>query len=179
MAPFVPLLDPSAPTLVPALSLIAPLLVPASILRAVLPTLPSSASYYVLLEDADVESALDILDGGASKIIVPPTALAQLSGVDASRLVVRSDEPVAGASGIYTSQNVQPPTQGVEVFYAPSDLSPESVASVSKSTTHTLVLPTAALTTSLSLSLIDVTTLYTPQLVSDRPDRLRLPRPFS
>ena len=171
MAPFVPLLDPSAPPLVPALSLIAPLLIPSSILRAVLPTLPFSASYWVLLGEGDVDSALDILDGGASKIIVPQAALGQLEGVDASRLVVVSDEPVAGASGIYTTSNIEP-VKGTDIFYAPTDLSPDVIAALRKSTTHTLVLPTANLTTSPSTSLIDITSIYTSSLISDRPDGL-------
>ena len=171
MASFIPLLDPSAPTLIPALSLITPLLVPSSILRAVLPTLPAAASYYVLLEGADVASALDILDGGAAKIIIPADALKQVEGVDASRIIVIADEPVAGASGIYTSQNVSA-VKGVEVLYAPTDLAPESITALAKSTSHTLVLPTASLSLSPSSSLIDITALYTSALISDRPDGL-------
>jgi phosphoribosyl-ATP pyrophosphohydrolase/phosphoribosyl-AMP cyclohydrolase/histidinol dehydrogenase len=133
--------------------------------------LPAAASYYVLLEGSDVDSALDILDGGASKVIIPRDALALVEGVDASRVLVTADQPVPGASGIYTTKDVAA-VKGVEVFYAPSDLAPEMVSALSKSTSHTLVLPTASLSLSPSSSLIDVTALYTSTLISDRPDGL-------
>jgi phosphoribosyl-ATP pyrophosphohydrolase/phosphoribosyl-AMP cyclohydrolase/histidinol dehydrogenase len=90
MAPFIPLLDPSAPSLVPSLALIAPLLVPSGLLRAVLPTLPSPASYYVLLEDGD--DAAEILNAGAEKVVLSKEQLEGLGGsLGKDRLILKSD----------------------------------------------------------------------------------------
>ncbi|KAK4685508.1 hypothetical protein P7C73_g4637, partial [Tremellales sp. Uapishka_1] len=182
-AVFLPLLDATAAALIPSLSLIGPLLIPATLLRAIQPTLPPHASYYVQAEDSQ-EDLISLLDGGALKIVVNRSQLESLAGqVPKERLILAiSEEEVASSkdiigsvSGLYivtdsflTSKSLSLPS--TEIFIQSSQPSSGRI----KSTTSTLVIPTTLLTASATSTPthLSISELFLTPIISDRPDGL-------
>ncbi|WVR06195.1 histidinol dehydrogenase [Kwoniella sp. DSM 27419] len=185
---FVPLIDPSGSTLLPALALLGPVLIPAGLLRAVLPTLPASASYWVQAESSD-EDIISILDNGARKVVISQTQLQQLDGqVPRERLIVKlAEEELASAkqlgeqvSGIYVVSSTAHTAKSlgisnVDVFIQHPSPSPADLLEAIKSSRPTsYVIPTEVLaaspkSTSTHLSISEA---FLAPVVSDRPDGL-------
>ena len=186
--PFLPLLDPTAGPLIPSLALLGPLLIPSSLLAAVLPTLPPTASYYVEASQASDDGLVSLLDNGAEKIVVLPTQMQALAGsIPKERLILKLEEEELGpykdmalsASGIllissnpHSSKSLALPN--TTVYLQPPNPSPtELLQLLPDSQPSIYVLPTSILTTGsssgIALSIADA--LISP-LVSDRPDGL-------
>ena len=185
--PFVALVDPTAGPLIPSLALVAPIIVPSTLLHAVLPTLPPNATYYVEATQSE-EDLVQLLDAGASKIVVSSGQLKFLAGgVPRERLILQIDESELEAikdlalsvSGIYfisaTPHNPKSlDLPNTTVYLQPPNPSPLELASqISSARLTTFVLPTSCLTTgptsTIALSIADA---LLASIVSDRPDGL-------
>ncbi|WVQ81049.1 histidinol dehydrogenase [Cryptococcus sp. DSM 104549] len=184
---FLPLLDPTAASLIPSLALLGPLLIPATLLQAVLPSLPAGTQYYVQAEDASGD-LISLLDAGASKLVVSASQIQELDGVPAERLVLKVDEEELAASkhlakqasGILIVSTVPHNAKslglsGLDVFLQlPSPQPLELVELIRGSRPSTYVLPTAILanaptTTATHLSIPEA---FLAPVISDRPDGL-------
>ncbi|WVF69274.1 histidinol dehydrogenase [Kwoniella sp. CBS 6097] len=185
---FLPLIDPSGSTLLPSLALLGPLLIPAGLLRAVLPTLPAQAKYYVQAENSD-EDLISLLDAGALRIVVSTTQLRQFDGqVPKERLIVKlSEEELSSAnevaeqvSGIYVVSATAHTAKSLglsnlDVFLQhPSPNPAELLESIRSSRPSSYVVPTEFLaaspkSTSTHLSIPEA---FLAPIVSDRPDGL-------
>ena len=183
---FLPLLDPTAASLIPSLSLLGPLLIPASLLPAILPTLPPSATYYVEASSSS-DDLIAILNDGAARVVVSTEQLSSLAGqVDKDRLIVKVDESdlrsnrhLASVSGIYllsdgphTSKTLGLPD--LTVYVQPSLPSPADLAELIRSSRPTTyVLPANFLTTSATTSThFSISDAFLAPLITDRPDGL-------
>lgn len=182
---FLPLLDPAAASLIPSLALLGPLLIPSTLLRAVLPSLPPSASYWVQAEEAS-EDLVSLLDDGAAKIVVSPEQFRDLHGVPKERLIVKLDEADLGAAkeaakgawGVYitgqaakTSKSLGIPN--THLFLHLTDLAAAELSELIKSLQpSTLVLPTSILVASASSTSthLSIPEAFLAPLTSDRPD---------
>jgi phosphoribosyl-ATP pyrophosphohydrolase/phosphoribosyl-AMP cyclohydrolase/histidinol dehydrogenase len=162
---FLPLLDPTAASLIPSLALLGPLLVPADLTNAILPTLPPQATYYVQAESSS-DDLISFLDNGAEKIVVSSSQLGSLDGVARERIIVKIDESSISdvqslsksACGIIiaTDSVHTPKSLGVtdtHIFLQPTSPSasglPEQIKSAFPSS---YILPTSLLTASKSTS---------------------------
>ena len=184
---FLPLLDPTAASLIPSLALLGPLLIPAVLLRAVLPSLPPAASYYVQAEEYTGD-LVSLLDDGAQKIVISLGDLRTLHGVPKERLILSINEEeldqigdlVRKVWGIYINTDaVHTPKSlgisGVHVFLQPRSPSALEIPNLIRlSQPSSLVLPTSLLaasarSTSTHLSISEV---FLATVTSDRPDGL-------
>ncbi|KAK8858421.1 histidinol dehydrogenase [Kwoniella newhampshirensis] len=185
---FLPLLDPTAAALIPALSLLGPLLIPATLLRAVLPSLPPSARYYVQAEQS-TEDLISYLDNGAEKIVISQSQLGQLAGqVAKERLILKVDEAELAsvqqltqqATGVYIVSSTAHTAKslglsGVDVFLQlPSPKTTELVDLIRSSRPSSYVLPTEILAASSTTSSthLSIAEAYLAPVISDRPDGL-------
>ena len=184
---FLPLLDPTAASLIPSLALLGPLLIPASLVAAILPSLPPTASYYVEASES-TEDLTSLLNNGAVKVVVSAEQLRSLSGsVDKDRLILKSkDTELEGlkdlalsASGIYLiSDSVHTPKSiglaKTDIHLAPSSPSPSSlIDQIRSSRPSTFVLPTSILTTGSTTSThLSIADAFLAPVISDRPDAL-------
>lgn len=188
---FLPLVDPTAVTLVPALALVAPLLVPSTLLSAVLPTLPSTAAYIVDASSAKPEDDLvQLLNDGALALLVSQAQLEKLADVPRERLIVTVGESELSASaaalaeragGLYITDaqtNHTAKSLGVKatnIYLSPAQLPPADTLAefIRTSLPSTIVIPTASLTdgatTAKYLSIADA---FLAPVTSDRPDGL-------
>ncbi|WWC62384.1 histidinol dehydrogenase [Kwoniella dejecticola CBS 10117] len=186
--PFLPLIDPSGSTLLPSLALLGPVLIPSTLVQAVLPTLPSQASYYVHAEDSN-EDLISYLDNGAQKIVISLSQLQELDGqVPKERLILRiAEENLSSVkeydgeiSGIYlTSSAIHTPKSiglpNLDIFIQhPSPNPTELLQSIKSSRPSSYVIPTeylaaSAKTTSTHLSIAEA---FLAPIISDRPDGL-------
>ena len=183
---FLPLLDPTAASLIPSLALLGPLLIPAGLLSAILPTLPSQASYYVQAEESS-EDLISYLDKGAEKIIISKSQLDQLAGVSRDRIIVKIDESAASdvqeisksACGVViTTDKVHTPKSlglnDTHVFLQPTTPSASDLPSQIKSAfPSSYILPTSILTTTATTSThLSISDAFLSIITSDRPDGL-------
>ena len=185
--PFVALVDPTAGPLLSSLALVAPLLIPSSLLHAVLPSLPATATYHVKATESE-DDLVQLLDAGASKIVITSGQLRFLAGgVPRERLILSVEESeletikdlALSVSGIYlvsavphTSKSLDLPNTAV--YLQPPNPSPlELVSQISSARPTTVVLPAACLTTgptsTVALSIADALLAL---ITSDRPDGL-------
>lgn len=183
---FLPLLDPSAASLLPSLALLGPVLIPSSLVAAVLPTLPPTASYYIEATQHN-DDLITLLDGGAARIVVSPEQLRSLAGsVDKDRLILKADEAeldslkdlALSASGIYlvSSSAHTPKSLGINTnlyLAPPSPSASELVEQIKTSRPSTYVLPTSILTTGSTTSThLSIADAFLAPIISDRPDSL-------
>jgi len=184
---FLPLLDPTANNLIPSLSLLGPLLIPSDLLRAVLPTLPSTASYYVQAETYR-DDLVSLLDNGAEKIVITMDQLRSLHTVPKERLILKIDEEELDSSrnllddvwAIYLRSDTahSPKSLGLSethVFLYPKSASPIQLRQFIRSAQPTcIVLHTSLLTTSSqpNSTHLSITHAFLANLTSDRPDGL-------
>ena len=183
---FLPLLDPTAASLLPSLALLGPVLIPSTLVAAVLPTLPPTASYYVEATQSN-DDLIALLDGGAARIVVSANQLRSLSGsVDKDRLILKVEESeleslkdlALSASGIYlVSDTVHTPKSlGLKttLYLAPSSpLVSDLVDQIKTSRPSTVVLPTSLLTTGSTTSThLSIADAFLAPIISDRPDSL-------
>jgi len=183
---FLPLLDPTAASLIPSLALLGPVLIPSTLLAAVLPTLPPTASYYVEASQSS-EDLISLLDGGASRIVVTAEQLRSLGGqVDKDRLILSATESeleslkdlALSVSGVYlhTDSASTPKSLGLktDVYLVPSSPSPSTLAESIRTTRPSVyVLPTALLTTGTTTSShLSIADAFLAPIISDRPDSL-------
>jgi len=183
---FLPLLDPTAASLLPSLALLGPVLIPSSLVAAVLPTLPPTASYYIEATQHN-DDLITLLDGGAARIVVSPEQLRSLAGsVDKDRLILKADEAeldslkdlALSASGIYlvSSSAHTPKSLGINtnLYLAPPLPSvSELVEQIKTSRPSTYVLPTSILTTGSTTSThLSIADAFLAPIISDRPDSL-------
>lgn len=183
---FLPLLDPTAASLIPALSLLGPLLIPADLLSAIVPTLPAQASYYVQAEGSDVD-LISYLDNGAEKIVVSGSQLEQVEGVPRERIIVKIDEGsvsdvqelsklacgiVISSDSVYTAKSLG--LSDTHVFLQPSSPSPSTLAGQIKSAfPSSYILPASILTTTSTTSThLSIPDAFLSLITSDRPDGL-------
>lgn len=184
---FLPLLDPTAASLIPSLALLGPLLIPAGLLSAILPTLPAQASYYVQAEGSESDDLISYLDKGAQKITVSNSQLDQLSGVPRERIIVKIDESAISdiqelrksACGIIiTTDKVHTPKSlgltDTHIFLQPTSPSVSDLSSQIKSAfPSSYVLPTSILTTTATTSShLSIPDAFLSIITSDRPDGL-------
>jgi len=183
---FLPLLDPTAASLIPSLALLGPLLVPADLTNAILPTLPRQATYYVQAESSS-DDLISFLDNGAEKIVVSSSQLGSLDGVARERIIVKIDESSISdiqslsksACGIIISTDLvhTPKSLGVtdtHIFLQPTSPSasglPEQIKTAFPSS---YILPTSLLTASKSTSThVGISDAFLSLITSDRPDGL-------
>ncbi|KAL7420488.1 trifunctional histidinol dehydrogenase [Cryptotrichosporon argae] len=177
--PFLPLVDPTSAALLPALSIFTPLLIPSTLLSAVRPSLPPSAAYIVIAEEADDLVAL--LNGGASKVVVPASRLGELVGVARDRIIVRLDSAAAAstaseaAGGLWLDGEHTATSLGVPntaVYSQPSTSSPAELLAALKATSATLVIPCAHLTTAATSTHLSIADAFLANATTDRPDGL-------
>ncbi|BEJ11759.1 hypothetical protein CspHIS471_0202190 [Cutaneotrichosporon sp. HIS471] len=186
-AVFIPLVDPTAATLIPALSLIGPLLVPADLLAAVLPSIPKTANYIV---DAitSTDDLISILNEGALAVVVSAAQLETLD-VPRDRVIVSIAENevavattlaqkasgilITGAEGTHTPKSLG--IKNTDVYLSPKALpAADALAeAIRSSLPSTLVIPTASLTTGATTSThLSIADGFLAPVVSDRPDGL-------
>ena len=183
---FLPLLDPTAATLLPSLALLGPVLIPSTLLAAVLPTLPPTASYYVEATQSP-DDLISLLDGGASRIVVTAEQIRSLSGqVDKDRLILSTTEAeleslkdlVLSVSGVYLQIDSATTAKSLglkaDVYLVPSSPSPSAlVDSIRTTRPSVFVLPTSLLTTgSTTSSHLSIADAFLAPIISDRPDAL-------
>lgn len=184
---FLPLLDPTAASMIPSLALLGPLLIPSTLLRAVLPSLPPAATYWVQAEDAN-DDLISLLDDDAEKIAIAPEQLRVLHGVPKERLILKVDdsqleglkEVAQDVWGVYITSDTQhtPKSLGLSdlhVFLQPTSLSPQDVPELIRSSLPaTLVIPTSLLasTKSSTSTHLSIPEAFLAPITSDRPDGL-------
>ena len=183
---FLPLVDPTAGPLIPSLALLGPLLIPSSLLAAVLPTVPPTASYIVDLSDGEAD-AIAILDGGASQIVVSSEQFRELVGtVEKQRLILKSTladfhsvkDLTFSAGGLYvisdSPQNADSLGVKVEnVFVELVSHKPSDIPGIIKAFGSTVVIPTSVLTTGPTTSeYLSIADAFLASVHSDRPDGL-------
>lgn len=183
---FLPLVDPTAASLIPSLALLGSLLIPSDLVSAVLPTLPAQASYYVQAEKSQ-DDLIDYLDKGAEKIIVSRDQISQLGGVPRERVIVAIDESslsdvsslAESACGLVISGNTVHTAKSLglkdtQIFLQPSSPSPSELSAQIKSAfPSSYILPTSILTTSQTTSShLSIPDAFTALITSDRPDGL-------
>lgn len=183
---FLPLLDPTAASLIPSLALLGPVLIPSTLIAAVLPTLPPTASYYVEASDSQ-DDLISLLDKGAQRIVVTSEQLSILSGsVDKDRLILKINETelahlgeaASSVSGIYlvTDSTHTPKSLNLKLdiylaFTSPSTA--ELAEQIKSSRPSTFVLPTSILTTGSTTSThLSIADAFLAPIISDRPDSL-------
>ncbi|ORY21977.1 putative histidinol dehydrogenase [Naematelia encephala] len=185
--PFLALVDPTAAPLLPALALLGPVLIPVSLLSAVLPTLPPTASYFVQAEES-TDDLISLLDNGASKIVVSPSQLKELDGsAPRERLILKLDEQELASSkdllsavgGVVLVSDVPTTAKtlgvsGVDVYLQPTSPSPSELPDLIKqSRPSTYILPTSLLTTGpTSAAYLSIADAFLAPIISDRPDGL-------
>ena len=183
---FLPLLDPTAASLVPSLALLGPVLIPASLVAAILPTLPAGTSYYIEATQS-TDDLITLLDGGASRLVVSPDQLRSLAGsVEKDRLILKVQESeleslkdlaLSADSLLLVSDNVHTPKSlGTKstLYLAPSSPSvSQLVEQIKSSRPATYVLPTSILTTGPTTSThLSIADAFLAPIISDRPDSL-------
>ncbi|TXT13193.1 hypothetical protein VHUM_01594 [Vanrija humicola] len=186
---FLPAVDPTAAALIPALALLGPLLVPASLVGAVVPTIPKTATYIVDISTAADVDPVALLNNGAIAVVVSQAQLEKLTaeGIPAERLIVKLGESELtsaaelskSAAGLYVTEATQPVSAkslGVkaQVFVELKSTSPETlVADIKASLPTTIVVPTALLTNGPSTAThVSIADAFLAPVVSDRPDGL-------
>ena len=184
---FLPLLDPTAALLLPSLALLGPVLIPSSLLAAILPTLPPTASYYVEASES-TDDIVALLNDGASRVIVTPDQVRELVGsIEKDRLILRVQEQelaehkdhALSASGLYLiSNNLHTPESlgltNTDIYLVPSKPSPSELSELMRSSRpSTYVLPTSILTTgTTSATHLSIADAFLAPIISDRPDSL-------
>lgn len=184
---FLPLLDPTAASLIPSLALLGPLLIPATLLEAVLPSLPPTASYYVEVSESS-EDLITLLNNGAARVVVSAEQLRSLAGsVEKDRLILKAQDSeieslkdlALSASGLYIVSDSAhtPKSLGLaksDIYLAPTSPSPSSLEELIKSSRpSTYVLPTSLLTTGPTTSThLSIADAFLAPIISDRPDSL-------
>lgn len=180
---FLPLLDPTAASLIPSLALLGPILIPESLLNAVLPSLPATASYFVEATDYTGD-LISLLDNGAAKLVITPSQLGSLGGqVDLDRLIVKAgDQDLDNVKGLdasvllVTESAHTPKSLGIKtsVYLQPSNSLPSDLVSlIQSSRPSTYVLPTSILTTGATTSThLSIADAFLAPIISDRPDGL-------
>jgi phosphoribosyl-ATP pyrophosphohydrolase/phosphoribosyl-AMP cyclohydrolase/histidinol dehydrogenase len=186
-AVFLPLVDPTAASLIPALSLIGPLLVPAGLLSAVRPSLPKTGSYIVDATGSS-DDLVAILNEGAQAVVVSAAQLETLD-VPRERVIVSIAENevaaaasladkaggilITGAEGTHTPKSLG--VKNTDVYLQPKALpAADALAeAIRTSLPSTLVIPTASLTTGATTSThLSIADGFLAPVVSDRPDGL-------
>lgn len=186
---FLPAVDPTAAALVPSLALIGPLLIPASLVGAVVPTLPKTATYIVdISAPNDVDPVL-LLNNGAIALVVSQAQLENLSaeGIPSDRLIVKLGESelasapqlAKAAAGLYVTEATKPVSAkslGVkaQVFVELKSTSASTlVEDIKASLPTTIVVPTSLLTNGASTAThVSIADAFLAPVVSDRPDGL-------
>ncbi|WOO85022.1 Histidine biosynthesis trifunctional protein [Vanrija pseudolonga] len=186
---FLPAVDPTAAALVPSLALIGPLLVPASLVGAVVPTLPKTATYIVdISAPNDVDPVL-LLNNGAIALVVSQAQLENLSaeGIPSDRLIVKLGESelasaprlAKAAAGLYVTEATKPVSAkslGVkaQVFVELKSTSASTlVEDIKASLPTTIVVPTSLLTNGASTAThVSIADAFLAPVISDRPDGL-------
>lgn len=183
---FLPLLDPTAASLLPSLALLGPLLIPADLTNAIIPTLPPQATYYVQAESSS-DDLISLLDNGAEKIVISEIQLGQLKGVGRDRIIVTIDESGLGKVGeiskvacgiVINSDSVHTPksldVKDTHIFLRPSSPSPADLpAKIKSAFPSSYILPTSILTSSSTTSShLSISDAFLSLITSDRPDGL-------
>jgi len=190
---FLPLLDPTAASLIPSLVLLGPLLIPSDLTEAIIPTLPPSATYYIQADSDPKADLIKLLDGGAEKVVVSQSQLGQLEGVGRERIIVKTSNvnveeikeisKLAGgiiieSDSIHTAKSLgisnSNSNSNTQIYLAPSTLPiSEASSKIKEAFPSSYIIPTSSLTnsptTSSHLSIADA---FLSLIISDRPDGL-------
>lgn len=181
---FVPLVDPTANALIPSLALLGPLLIPTTLLDAVRPSLPPTASYIVEASAAKPDTDLvALLNNGAQALVVSQAQLENLADVPKERLIVKvAESELANAAqlpagGLYVSASkvVTPKEIGFKgpVFLQTDVTAANAVETIKAAGDATVILPTALLTEGASTSShVGIADAFLAPVISDRPDGL-------
>lgn len=186
-AVFLPLVDPTAASLIPALSVIGPILIPASLLSAVRPSLPKTASY-IVDATASSDDLVALLNDGAQALIVTAAQLETLD-VPRERVIVSIAEneisaaaalaekaggiQITGVESVHTAKSLG--IKGTDVYLQWKTLpSADTLAEqIRTSLPSTFIIPTASLTTGATTSShLSIADAFLAPVVSDRPDGL-------
>lgn len=179
---FIPLVDPTAASLIPALALLGPLLIPAALAGAVIPTLPKTASYIVDVSSGEAD-IVDWLNNGARAVVATPAQIEGL-GIPRERLIVKvAEKDVSAASenaaGVYVTGVTTVPTAkslGVkgDVYVELAEATPTSaVDAIKTSRPTTVIIPTSLLTNGeTSTTHLSIADAFLAPVTSDRPDGL-------
>ncbi|EIW66691.1 histidinol dehydrogenase [Tremella mesenterica] len=178
---FVPLIDPTAAALIPSLALLGPLLLPASLLRAVLPSLTSTASYWVLADDET--DLISVLNEGAEKVILSPFQLSLVASVPSHRLILHllnidDTLDLSSVSGVYIDQDStlsadETGLKGKQVYLSGASISSDTLLDRLRDTKVTYIIPTSKLTTGpTTFTHLSIPEAFLAPLTSDRPDGL-------
>jgi phosphoribosyl-ATP pyrophosphohydrolase/phosphoribosyl-AMP cyclohydrolase/histidinol dehydrogenase len=180
---FLPLLDPTAASLIPSLALLGPLLIPSDLVDAILPTLPAQASYYIQSRHGD--DLIKYLDGGAEKVVVEENQLGDLEGVGRERIIVRIGDVekvkeisklasgiVIASDSVHTAKSLG--VENTQLYLSPSKISPSDAASkIKEAFPSSYIIPTASLTNSSTTSShLSISDAFLSLITSDRPDGL-------
>ena len=127
--PFLPVLSAgsSSADLLPSLAALAPIVVPLAALSETLPSLGPRAAYWVdASSSSDADAVTEALNNGAGKAVVGQALLAELAGIDASRLVL----DVAAAELGEVAEDVRAKVGGVQVRVDSLDVQLDLVKSI-------------------------------------------------
>ena len=190
---FLPLLDPTAASLIPSLALLGPLLIPSDLTEAIIPTLPPSATYYIQADSDAQADLIKLLDGGAEKVVVSQNQLGSLEGVGRERIIVKTSNvnveeikeisKLAGgiiieSDSIHTSKSLgisnSNSNSNTQIYLAPSTFPiSEASSKIKEAFPSSYIIPTSSLTNSTTTSShLSIADAFLSLITSDRPDGL-------
>jgi phosphoribosyl-ATP pyrophosphohydrolase/phosphoribosyl-AMP cyclohydrolase/histidinol dehydrogenase len=180
---FLPLLDPTAASLIPSLALLGPLLIPSDLVDAILPTLPAQASYYIQSRNGD--DLIKYLDGGAEKVVIEESQLGEVEGVGRERIIVRIGDVervkeisklasgiIIASDSVHTAKSLG--VENTQIYLSPSTFpSSEGASKIKEAFPSSYIIPTASLTNSSTTSShLSISDAFLSLITSDRPDGL-------
>jgi len=192
---FLPLLDPTAASLIPSLALLGPLLIPSDLTEAIIPTLPPFATYYIQADSDPKADLIKLLDGGAEKVVVSQNQLGSLEGVGRERIIVKTSNvnieeikeisKLAGgiiieSDSIHTAKSLgisnSNSNTNTQIYLAPTTSSfpiSEASSKIKEAFPSSYIIPTSSLTNSTTTSShLSIADAFLSLITSDRPDGL-------